>query len=204
MSGVHTYIHSACPAGPSRSASHTITITITIPIPSASASLSLSLSRTSARPPAPLARSFLIDYYIRSLHFSPPRSLTRSPRQLVYIDISGLRLSRPRTNASASQLLPGKRKTALRSLQASPQSNRGPSRCCSRAFQQRAAGQLNRAQQSPNMAGTGAGPSRRSHTKSRKGCKTCKRRHIRCDETFPQWFVPRTRIIQKVTADERV
>ena len=26
-----------------------------------------------------------------------------------------------------------------------------------------------------------------SHTKSRKGCKTCKRRHIRCDETFPQW-----------------
>lgn len=37
------------------------------------------------------------------------------------------------------------------------------------------------------MAGTGAGPSRRSHTKSRKGCKTCKRRHIRCDELFPQW-----------------
>lgn len=36
------------------------------------------------------------------------------------------------------------------------------------------------------MAGQGAGPSRRSHTKSRKGCKTCKRRHIRCDETFPQ------------------
>ena len=42
----------------------------------------------------------------------------------------------------------------------------------------------------PNeMAGQGAGPSRRSHTKSRKGCKTCKRRHIRCDETFPQWYV---------------
>lgn len=39
------------------------------------------------------------------------------------------------------------------------------------------------------MAGQGAGPSRRSHTKSRKGCKTCKRRHIRCDETFPQWCV---------------
>lgn len=39
------------------------------------------------------------------------------------------------------------------------------------------------------MAGQGAGPSRRSHTKSRKGCKTCKRRHIRCDETFPQWYV---------------
>lgn len=39
------------------------------------------------------------------------------------------------------------------------------------------------------MAGAGAGPSRRSHTKSRKGCKTCKRRHIRCDETFPQWCV---------------
>ncbi|KAH7407025.1 hypothetical protein DE146DRAFT_606989 [Phaeosphaeria sp. MPI-PUGE-AT-0046c] len=36
------------------------------------------------------------------------------------------------------------------------------------------------------MAGPGGGPSRRSHTKSRKGCKTCKRRHIRCDETFPQ------------------
>ncbi|TGZ79403.1 hypothetical protein EX30DRAFT_308912 [Ascodesmis nigricans] len=28
--------------------------------------------------------------------------------------------------------------------------------------------------------------SRRSHTKSRLGCKTCKRRHIRCDETTPQ------------------
>ena len=38
------------------------------------------------------------------------------------------------------------------------------------------------------MAGAAAGPSRRSHTKSRKGCKTCKRRHIRCDETFPQWY----------------
>jgi hypothetical protein len=25
-----------------------------------------------------------------------------------------------------------------------------------------------------------------SHTKSRKGCDTCKRRHIRCDENFPQ------------------
>jgi len=36
------------------------------------------------------------------------------------------------------------------------------------------------------MTATGGGPSRRSHTKSRKGCKTCKRRHIRCDETFPQ------------------
>ncbi|KAK8245227.1 hypothetical protein HDK77DRAFT_376253 [Phyllosticta capitalensis] len=36
------------------------------------------------------------------------------------------------------------------------------------------------------MAGPGGGPSRRSHTKSRKGCKTCKKRHIRCDETFPQ------------------
>ncbi|KAI5817316.1 hypothetical protein BZA77DRAFT_245301 [Pyronema omphalodes] len=28
--------------------------------------------------------------------------------------------------------------------------------------------------------------SRRSHTKSRNGCKTCKKRHIRCDETVPQ------------------
>jgi len=31
------------------------------------------------------------------------------------------------------------------------------------------------------------GPSRRSHTKSRRGCQTCKRRHIRCDESTPQW-----------------
>ncbi|KAL3481958.1 hypothetical protein BJX99DRAFT_111434 [Aspergillus californicus] len=36
------------------------------------------------------------------------------------------------------------------------------------------------------MAGPGGGPPRKSHTKSRFGCKTCKRRHIRCDETFPQ------------------
>ncbi|KIW34508.1 uncharacterized protein PV07_01284 [Cladophialophora immunda] len=36
------------------------------------------------------------------------------------------------------------------------------------------------------MAGPGGGPPRKSHTKSRKGCKTCKKRHIRCDETFPQ------------------
>jgi hypothetical protein len=36
------------------------------------------------------------------------------------------------------------------------------------------------------MAGPGGGPPRRSHTKSRKGCETCKRRHIRCDENFPQ------------------
>ncbi|KAJ5682814.1 hypothetical protein N7462_005979 [Penicillium macrosclerotiorum] len=36
------------------------------------------------------------------------------------------------------------------------------------------------------MAGPGGGPPRKSHTKSRNGCKTCKRRHIRCDETFPQ------------------
>ncbi|CEI62247.1 unnamed protein product [Fusarium venenatum] len=27
---------------------------------------------------------------------------------------------------------------------------------------------------------------RRSHTKSRTGCLTCKRRHIRCDESYPQ------------------
>ncbi len=36
---------------------------------------------------------------------------------------------------------------------------------------------------------TGDGPPRKSHTKSRKGCTTCKRRHIRCDENFPQWYV---------------
>ena len=41
-----------------------------------------------------------------------------------------------------------------------------------------------------HVAATGGGPSRRSHTKSRKGCKACKRGHIRCDETFPQWQVP--------------
>ena len=40
------------------------------------------------------------------------------------------------------------------------------------------------------MAGPGGGPPRKSHTKSRNGCKTCKRRHIRCDENFPQWYVP--------------
>lgn len=39
------------------------------------------------------------------------------------------------------------------------------------------------------MAGPGGGPSRKSHTKSRNGCKTCKKRHIRCDETVPQWCV---------------
>ncbi|KAI1362821.1 hypothetical protein F5Y08DRAFT_354925 [Xylaria arbuscula] len=36
------------------------------------------------------------------------------------------------------------------------------------------------------MAGPGGGPPRRSHTKSRHGCANCKRRHIRCDENFPQ------------------
>lgn len=40
------------------------------------------------------------------------------------------------------------------------------------------------------MAGPGGGPPRKSHTKSRNGCKTCKKRHIRCDETFPQWYAP--------------
>lgn len=28
---------------------------------------------------------------------------------------------------------------------------------------------------------------RRGHTKSRKGCQTCKNRKVRCDEYFPQW-----------------
>ena len=28
---------------------------------------------------------------------------------------------------------------------------------------------------------------RRAHTKSRKGCQTCKNRKVRCDEYFPQW-----------------
>ncbi|KAH6876738.1 fungal Zn binuclear cluster domain-containing protein [Thelonectria olida] len=35
------------------------------------------------------------------------------------------------------------------------------------------------------MVGCG-GRRRRSHTKSRKGCDTCKQRHIRCDENYPQ------------------
>lgn len=30
---------------------------------------------------------------------------------------------------------------------------------------------------------------RRSHTKSKIGCKTCKSRHIKCDEFQPQWLV---------------
>lgn len=33
------------------------------------------------------------------------------------------------------------------------------------------------------------GATRKSHTKSRNGCATCKRRHIRCDEGRPQWWV---------------
>lgn len=43
------------------------------------------------------------------------------------------------------------------------------------------------------MAGSGGGPPRKSHTKSRTGCRTCKRRHIRCDESFPQWCEQRAR-----------
>ena len=39
------------------------------------------------------------------------------------------------------------------------------------------------------MVVRGSGASRKSHTKSRKGCRTCKRRHIRCDEMVPQWYV---------------
>jgi hypothetical protein len=41
----------------------------------------------------------------------------------------------------------------------------------------------------PPQNGQSSGPvqSRRTHTKSRKGCQTCKNRHIRCDETAPQW-----------------
>lgn len=30
---------------------------------------------------------------------------------------------------------------------------------------------------------------RRSHTKSKIGCKTCKSRHIKCDEFRPRWLV---------------
>ncbi|KAM3519820.1 hypothetical protein NHJ13051_007244 [Beauveria bassiana] len=36
------------------------------------------------------------------------------------------------------------------------------------------------------MTRPGSGPPRRGHIKSRNGCETCKRRHIRCDEGFPQ------------------
>lgn len=31
--------------------------------------------------------------------------------------------------------------------------------------------------------------SRKSHKKSHTGCRTCKRRHLKCDETMPQWYV---------------
>ncbi len=40
----------------------------------------------------------------------------------------------------------------------------------------------------------------RSHTKSRKGCETCKRRHIRCDENFPQWYVSEKAVLRTGTA----
>lgn len=36
------------------------------------------------------------------------------------------------------------------------------------------------------MPPPGSGVTRKSHTKSRKGCGICKRRHIRCDEAYPQ------------------
>ncbi|KAF6528082.1 hypothetical protein HZS61_008384 [Fusarium oxysporum f. sp. conglutinans] len=36
------------------------------------------------------------------------------------------------------------------------------------------------------MAGTRRRRRRRSNPRSRKGCETCKRRHMRCDENFPQ------------------
>ncbi|KAN0093591.1 hypothetical protein V8E51_016775 [Hyaloscypha variabilis] len=36
------------------------------------------------------------------------------------------------------------------------------------------------------MASSTIGSHRRQHKKSRNSCDTCKRRHIRCDETFPQ------------------
>jgi Fungal Zn(2)-Cys(6) binuclear cluster domain len=29
---------------------------------------------------------------------------------------------------------------------------------------------------------------RRSHVKSKDGCLTCRRRHVRCDERRPQWL----------------
>ncbi|CAI7582593.1 unnamed protein product [Penicillium discolor] len=36
-------------------------------------------------------------------------------------------------------------------------------------------------------------PSRRSHTKSRKGCLECKRRHVKCDESIPKCTLCRKR-----------
>lgn len=39
------------------------------------------------------------------------------------------------------------------------------------------------------MSGSSSGPLRKSHTKSKNGCRRCKERHIRCDESFPQWYV---------------
>ena len=30
--------------------------------------------------------------------------------------------------------------------------------------------------------------SRKSHRKSKNGCNTCRRRHLRCDETLPEWY----------------
>ncbi|KAJ5331206.1 hypothetical protein N7476_000989 [Penicillium atrosanguineum] len=39
-------------------------------------------------------------------------------------------------------------------------------------------------------------PSRRSHTKSRKGCLECKRRHIKCDEELPKCTLCRKRKLE--------
>ena len=45
---------------------------------------------------------------------------------------------------------------------------------------------------SPNALRSGQGQdkrlTRRQHKKSRKGCLTCKRRHVRCDENVPECF----------------
>lgn len=30
---------------------------------------------------------------------------------------------------------------------------------------------------------------RKSHKKSKNGCNQCRRRHVRCDETLPEWLV---------------
>ena len=42
---------------------------------------------------------------------------------------------------------------------------------------------------STEVLSTADGPLRKNHPMSRKGCRTCNRRHIRCDESFPQWYV---------------
>lgn len=36
---------------------------------------------------------------------------------------------------------------------------------------------------------------RRTHARSKKGCQTCKERHVRCDERLPFWYESRFRFL---------